>query len=315
MGLNAAIRDLGQLFRGAVRTNVLLREVTRWRVGGPADAIVSPRSVEELAQLRAWIYERQVPSIVIGATSNLLFSDEGLRAIAIHIGPKLAALTISDGLISAGPGVWVPGLARSAMLAGLTGIEHTCGIPGTLGGLVYMNGGSQRRGIGEHVLAVRTVCPSGKIRTRDQKACGFAYRSSAFQGVDEVISGVDLLLPPVADRKAQRKEMLGILRDRRMKFPKKLPNCGSVFVSNPAMYASYGPPGKVIEQAGFKGRRVGGMQVSDMHANFIVNLGEGRATEALELINQIRSKVKQNTGYEMAVEVRYVTPSGDVKQI
>lgn len=316
MGLNAIFRDLAAAFPNIVQQNVPLNEVSRWRIGGTADIVVSPRNIQELAQLRKWIFERNLPNIVFGATSNLLFDDHGLQAIAIHIGSNFATLDMQDQYITAGPGVWVPGLARTAMLAGLTGIEHTCGIPGTLGGLVCMNGGSQRKGIGTHVQLIRSVDEQGNIKEYTPVECQFSYRHSIFQNNNEVIAGIVLKLEPSTTSVAeQRLEMLKILRDRRHKFPLKLPNCGSVFVSNPAMYENYGPPGKVIEQVGLKGTRIGDAEICELHANFIVNNGNAKANDVLALINLARETVYKKTGYLMAVEAKFVATDGLIKNI
>jgi len=168
------------------------------------------------------------------------------------------------------------------------------------------------------VTHVQSVDERGEIVERTHAQCGFAYRTSVFQNNDEVISKVTLRLDAAVDKRSCRHEMLAILRDRRRKFPQKLPNCGSVFVSNPAMYADYGPPGKVIEAVGFKGHRIGNAVVSLDHANFIVNdLSAGRSSsnDVLELIHRIRLKVFEETGYLMAVEVRQVLSSGKINGI
>jgi len=314
-GWGGATLELERLFPGAVQRDVPLSAISRWRIGGQADVMVTPRSTEELVHLRRWLDAQGVPSVVIGATSNLLFADEGLRAIAIRMGPAFSSLSIDGNRISADAGVWVPGLARRAMAAGLTGIEHTCGIPGTLGGLVCMNGGSQRQGIGTHVVSVASVDPAGRLIERSNAECHFAYRTSVFQYGDEVIARVVLALDADADREARRREMLGIMRSRRLKFPQKLPSCGSVFVSNPAMYAQYGPPGKVIEEQGLKGHTIGGAYVAPEHANFIINAGNATAAEVLALIALVKEAVFRATGYSMAVEARYVTPSGLIREI
>jgi len=313
--MNTAISSLKREFPGIVAENVRLSEISRWRIGGVADCVVSPRSTEELAALRSWIHARGIPSVIFGETSNLLFSDEGLKALAIKVGRAFSNVTVEGNSIHALAGSWVPGLARTAMLAGLTGLEHTCGIPGTLGGLVCMNGGSQRKGIGTHVTKVQSIDARGMLVERGRQDCGFAYRTSVFQGNNEVIAKIELCLDFATDKRAVRREMLGIMRDRRSKFPQRLPNCGSVFVSNPAMYADYGPPGKVIESVGLKGHRIGNAVVSPMHANFIVNDIEGggaRAEEVLQLIALIKARVAQQTGYVMAVEVRHVLPNGEI---
>lgn len=305
-------RELERICPGAVALDVPLSRISRWRIGGLADLIVRPRNLDELVRLRVWLYARKLAHVVFGSTSNLLFADEGLRAIGVQIGTGFAPLRIVGSEITAGPGVWVPGLARQAMRAGLTGIEHICGIPGTLGGLIYMNGGSQRRGIGELIHSVTSVNAQGTIQYRSQEDCAFSYRRSIFQDNNEIIAGIVLRLLPAVNRCAVRREMLAILGSRRRKFPQKDANCGSVFVSNPAMYADYGPPGLVIEKLGFKGRRIGGALVSPLHANFIVNEGEARAADVLALINEIAEAVGRATGCRMEAEVRYITPAGDI---
>src|SRR5690606_33120726 len=138
--------------------------------------------------------------------------------------------------------------------------------PGTLGGLVYMNGGSQRKGIGDHVVEVNTVTRAGERKSYTREQCLFQYRASVFQRVDEIITGARFEFE-YGDPQSIRRELLTILRSRRAKFPQKQPNCGSVFVSNPAMYADYGPPGKVIEACGLKGVVQGHAQISPLHAN------------------------------------------------
>lgn len=301
---------LENAFPGTVLRDVSLATISRWQIGGSADVVVRPRSIEELCRLRAFLATAGIRHVVIGATSNLLFADEGLRAVAVQIGNYLSNVVVSGTDITAEAGTWVPGLARRAMQAGLSGIEHTCGIPGTLGGLVCMNGGSQRHGIGEAIVEVTSVDTVGRLRRRDAAGCGFAYRRSVFQGNDEVVVSVRLGLALGATRGDIRRRMLVIMGDRRRKFPHRTPNCGSVFVSNPAMYAQYGPPGEVIERLGFKGHRIGGAEVSPQHANFIVNSGEARAQDVLSLITSIRTLVHREIGYDMEVEARYVRPNG-----
>lgn len=312
--MGSLVDALVQAFPGTVSRDVPLARISRWRIGGRADVVVRPRSVEELCRLRAFLTERTIANTVIGATSNLLFSDEGLRAVAVQMGQAFGTLTIEGSHLIAGAGLWVPGMARSAMKAGLAGLEHTCGIPGTLGGLVCMNGGSLRHGISEVIVEVTSVDRFGRLHVRKQDDCGFAYRRSIFQENGEVVVGTRLKLEPPEDfvdaRLAIRSRMLKIMGDRRRKFPHHTPNCGSVFVSDPEMYERFGPPGAVIERIGFKGRSCGGAQVSPAHANFIVNTGNARALDVLSLIAAVKKAVFQETGYNMEVEARYVRPDG-----
>lgn len=309
------IQALNEKLSNPVDTNVSLAGISNWRVGGNVKALVQPSSEEEIIALRKFIVEHQLPSLVIGNTTNLLFTDENIDAIAIQIGNKFSAIRQEGNTIIVQAGAWVPKLARFALQAGLAGIEHTCGIPGTLGGLVVMNGGSQRKGIGDNIRYVKTVDVDGKAKTYSKEQCEFSYRSSIFQSLDEVITEVGLQLTPSQNKKLMHSEMLSILRSRSQKFPRKMPNCGSVFVSNPAMYEQYGPPGKVIEECGLKGLKKGGAWVSQNHANFIVNSNNATAEDILYLINTVRDTVHKETGYLMKVEPKFVDARGQIFEI
>jgi len=309
------IQALSEKLSNPVNTNVSLATISNWRVGGNARVLVQPSSEEEIVALRKFIAKHQLPFLIIGNTTNLLFTDEDIDAVVIQIGSAFSEVKRSGNTLVAQAGVWVPKLARFALQAGLTGIEHTCGIPGTLGGLVVMNGGSQRKGIGDNITYVKTVDVDGKAKTYSKEQCEFSYRSSIFQSLDEVITEVGLQLTPSQNKKLMHSEMLSILQSRSQKFPRKMPNCGSVFVSNPAMYEQYGPPGKVIEECGLKGLKKGGAWVSQNHANFIVNSNNATAEDVLFLINTIRDTVHKETGYLMKVEPKFVDAYGNVKEI
>lgn len=308
-------QTIANTFGDSAVFDVSLKEISRWKIGGIAQVVVTPKSIHELQNLFSKINEWQLPHVVIAGTSNLLFDSKGLDAIAIQIGSALSQVSIHNTGIVAEAGIWVPCLARKAMKAGLTGLEHTSGIPGTLGGLVYMNGGSQRKGIGDSVQFVETLDSSGELHRYNREECGFAYRHSAFQNKDEIIIRVGLKLEKAKSKQAVHQKMLQILRDRSQKFPRRYPNCGSTFVSNPAMYAEFGPPGKVIEDCGFKGFSIGDAKVTEHHANFINNIGSATSDDVLKLIHHIRDSVYEKTGYLMEVEARFVTPKGLIKNI
>jgi len=294
---------------GEVDFDVSLSTLSRWRIGGVARCIVKPTNLSQIQQIVVLANEFSLKYLVIGETTNLLFSDEGLDVLVIRIGKQFSQCRIDNNLILAQAGVWVPYLARVASVNGLTGIEHVSGIPGTLGGLVCMNGGSQRKGIGEHITEVTTISSDGTLNRYSKKQCDFKYRDSIFHTLDDIIIEVVMELKK-GGREKIRNEMLGILKSRRLKFPQKIPNCGSVFVSNPAMYKEFGPPGAVIEKCGLKGVTRGGAQVSEEHANFIVNNCEASANDVLYLIDHIRDVVSKETGYFMQAEARYVSPCG-----
>ncbi len=282
-----------------------------WRIGGPADLFVEPVNPTQVAAVMRLVQEQQLPLVVIGQGTNLLFDDAGVRGLVMKIGARMDSIAIAGTRIIAGGGAWVPQLARLAMRAGLSGLEHCIGIPGTLGGLVIMNGGSHRRGIGEHVVRVTIVDQDATIHQLSTAECQFDYRYSALQERGAVVVEVELKCPPgnIVDI---RRAMLLDLRERRRKFPRKQPNCGSVFLSTSAMHASVGPPGKIIEEAGLKGLRCGAAEISTQHANFILNLGGASSADVLRLISRIRSEIRKQLGFDLCCEVRYVSPAGEI---
>lgn len=288
-----------------------LAQCSRWKIGGRADCVANPTTTHALQQVLRIASEEGIPIAVIGLTTNLLFATEGIRALVIHLGQQFAEMSIEGSHVMGQAGVWVPGFARRVARSGLSGVEHLAGIPGTLGGLVCMNGGSQRRGIGDHLLWVKALDLQGNQHTYSRAECAFAYRSSIFQENRQIITEAAFKYEPVEAPATIRREMKRILEDRRRKFPQKLPNCGSVFVSNPELYQSYGPPGAVIEKCGLKGVSRGGAQISPMHANFIVNTGHATAEDVLYLIDLVRSRVKTATGCELQAEAKYVDSMGN----
>lgn len=304
--------DLTAIAPGSLQLNVPLDRISRWRVGGTARMVLQPQSVDQLQQVLAYVSQHRIPYVVIGSSSNLLFADEGIEVLVIQIGTSLAGFRVEGSRVWSEAGAWVPGFARRLAHAGLSGAEHICGIPGTLGGLICMNGGSQRKGIGDHIIDVTSVTASGELRVRSREECDFRYRHSVFRTLDDVIVSARFQFRKANVGQSVRKEMLSILAQRRQKFPHKLPNCGSVFVSNPAMYAEFGPPGAVIEQCGLKGMVVGGAMVSPQHANFIVNHDRAKASDILSLVGHIRWAVRERTGYDMVAEVCYVSALGEI---
>lgn len=312
---STVIDALEKIVTSKVQTDISLAEISSWKVGGKVRALITPSSIEEIIALRNFLANHQLPNLIIGNTTNLLFTDEDIDAVFIQISSNFSRMERYDDYIKAQAGVWIPKLARFALREKLTGIEHTCGIPGTLGGLIVMNGGSQRKGIGDNVLYVKTVDSSGNLKNYDKKDCYFDYRTSIFQKLDEVVIEVGLKLNAIFNEKIMHAEMLSILRSRSKKFPRKLPNCGSVFVSNPAMYEQYGAPGKIIEECGLKGLSKGGAQISPNHANFIVNKGNAKATDILYLIKLAQNMVFNKTGYLMKVEPKFINSKLEIKEI
>lgn len=308
--LKNRLTDLLDLEIGSFSIDEPLAKHCSWQIGGPANLLVEPSTVEQIARLIRYTSLHQIPLVVIGQGTNLLFDDAGVRGVVLKLGAAFSQILIEGTRITAEAGAWVPQLARLSMRAELKGLEHTIGIPGTLGGLVMMNGGSQRKGIGENVRRVWLVDATGQTRILTREDCDFAYRSSSLQGRGIVVR-VELECLPgrITDI---RREMVCDLRERRRKFPRKIPNCGSVFLSSSEMHASVGPPGKIIEDAGLKGTRIGDAEISYQHANFILNRGKARSADVLALIAHIRSTILQKIGFDLRCEVRYVRTDGQI---
>ncbi len=297
---------------GRVSEDVDLRLFSRWRIGGRGALLVEPSSTAAAITVIRLLAESGLPKLVIGDGSNLLFDDDGFDGVIVRIGGDMSAMRINGTTVWSEAGVWMPSFVRRLARDGLEGLQHAIGIPGTLGGLVIMNGGSQRKGIGSSIVTVRGCDQSGRLFERSQQECRFRYRGSTLQDDHLVVLETDFSFAE-ADPAALRREMIAIMADRRRKFPKNLPNCGSVFLSDPAMYSKIGPPGAAIERVGLKGRRAGGAQISPVHANFIVNLERAMSRDVLELVHLARHSVFAATGFWMDCEVRHVAPDGTTR--
>ena len=281
-----------------------------WKIGGPADFLVEPSSISELVAALEFAATNDLPRLIIGGGSNLLFADAGYRGLVVKLGDSLAQILVDDTQLEAQAGAASSSLAWRASESGLSGIEHVVGIPGTLGGLLCMNGGSLRKSIGEVVIWVDVLREHGAIERLPVQECGFEYRTSRFQSENMVIVGARLQLIP-QPASSVRAEMVRIIDDRR-RFPLALPSCGSVFKGSSELFAAIGAPGQAIEACGLKGSQIGQVQVSPVHANFITNLGLGSACEILQLMARVRSAVHARFGCWMQAEVRYVCPNGQV---
>jgi UDP-N-acetylmuramate dehydrogenase len=296
-----------------VQRQVSLASLSRWRIGGPADLVATPVCADDLRLALQAVDRFGTPYVVIGDGSNILFDDAGFHGVVIRIGRAFGGVKIAaDGLVSVGAGQWAPCFVRQTITAGFAGLVHAIGIPGTVGGLIVMNGGSQRRGVSDFLTEVVVMTLQGETRSITRAELDFGYRRSPFQSGDLVILAAKFALPK-GDTPALRREALEIMASRRSKFPKNTANCGSVFVSDPALYDRIGPPGKAIEAAGLKGLRHGGAQFSSEHANFIVNNGGARSSDVLALIGRARRDVEKLTGVAMNAEVRYLDPAGRLR--
>ena len=283
--------------RGDVRFHAPLRDFTSFRIGGPADALVTPADVDALAMLAGQARKAKCPLFVMGGT-NLLVRDGGIRGIVVSLA-KLKRITHEgDGVVYAEGGVGMPSLIQYAIKRSLAGLEWAAGIPGTVAGCVVMNAGTRLGEMKSVVKAVRLVDPRGDIRDCPASSLTFGYRRTRLPR--GVVVGVWLQLKPAVGERTSR-VVKDYLRYRKETQPLTLPNAGCVF-RNPKEK----PAGRLIEEAGMKGARVGDAQVSGKHANFVVNLGQARAADVITLIKKVGRAVEEQTGVTLQLELKIV---------
>jgi UDP-N-acetylmuramate dehydrogenase len=276
-----------------------LKRYTAWKIGGPADALLEPKSIEELISATEIAREHHVPVTLLGGGTNVLVRDGGIRGLAIRLAKSLTHVEIDDTRVTADAGVLYPVLANTTAGRGLSGLEFATGIPGTVGGAVYMNAGAYGSETKE-VLDWADVFKEHEITRAKNKDLDLSYRHSALhENPDWIVLRAAYTLTPgdPKELKARIKEF----RARRIDGSPNRPSCGSTFKRPPGDF-----PGRVIEAAGLKGTRIGQIEVSPVHANYLVNLGDGTAKDALALIELVRETVRERLGIQLESEVRII---------
>jgi UDP-N-acetylmuramate dehydrogenase len=296
--------SLAGKLKGEIRTSVPMSEYTSFRVGGPVDYLAFPLDLEDLQSLLAWCGQHGVQTMILGNGTNLLVRDGGIRGMAISLSRGFLRVEELErgsegGLIFAEAGESLEKLVEFSWKRGLTGLEFVAGIPGTIGGALFMNAGAFRGEIKDVLESVRLMDAGGDVRERGKEESKFSYRSMELQK-GEIILGGKFRLKPENGRQVKSK-VEEILRRRMERQPYNLPSAGSVFKNPPQ-----GPAGRFIEEAGLKGHRLGDAQVSEKHANFIVNRGRARARDILALIELARQKVLQEKGVWLEMEIQVV---------
>lgn len=276
---------------------------TTFRIGGPAAIFARPRYPGEVLSIRSWTRRRGVPLYLLGGGSNLLVSDAGVRGLVLHTGGLTTLRSDCDGdrvTVSVGAGVSMPRLLERTVRWELTGLEPLVGIPGSAGGAVVMNAGVGDFDLSRAVVRVRACDRHGDVLDLSAQRCEFGYRSSVFQR-----SGEDLIVLETAlalrrgERGDIRREMRRRLLSRKGRQPRREPSAGSVF-RNPEGTSA----GQLIDEAGWKGRSIGGAYVSTIHANFIVNRGDASAEDVVQLTRAIRESVAREFGVELELELK-----------
>jgi UDP-N-acetylmuramate dehydrogenase len=290
--------EMLKIMPGRVRFGELMKKHTSWRIGGPADIYVEPASRGELQLAVSYAHELSIPLTVIGAGTNILVSDEGIRGIVIKIGSGLDWISVNENIIFAEAGAKLSRVASVARDAGLGGFEFSAGIPGDVGGAVVMNAGANGASVGAQVKEILLLNPEGVYFKKTKDEMNFGYRSSALQSELAVV--VEAVFSCCRrDKNAINEDMDTYIKKRKDTQPLHYPNAGSVFKNPPGESA-----GRLIEAAGLKGERVGDAQISLMHANFIINLGAATARDVLMLINKARASVLDRFGIDLKPEVK-----------
>ena len=272
---------------------------TSFRIGGPAAIFAQPAAVEALSELLKFLAARGISPRILGAGTNVLAPDEGLREVVICTKDALTGLRdLGDGKIEAFAGETLSKTAVFARNLSLTGLEFAHGIPGTVGGGIYMNAGAYGGEMKQVAAQTTVLTMDGETRVFTGQAQGFSYRTSAFEDLPVIIVKTVFQLAP-GDKEEISARMQELMEKRRVSQPLELPSAGSTFKRPEGAYA-----GALIQQANLKGVFVGGARVSEKHAGFVVNTGGATAQDVKALIELVQKKVFETSGYSLQPEVR-----------
>ncbi len=273
---------------------------TTFRIGGPADYFVTPKDKGEIKKIIKFCRKEQVPFYVIGNGSNLLVGDRGYRGVIIQIFKQMSKIEVDGERIMAQAGALLSKLAAAALDASLTGFEFASGIPGTLGGALRMNAGAYGGEMKQVVLSADVLTPAGDFITLSVDELGMGYRTSIISKNDYVV--IDALLQLKKGNKEEIKAQMADLREKRVsKQPLEYGSAGSTFKRPEGYFA-----GKLIDDAGLRGFRVGDAQVSEKHCGFVINRGNATAAEVRELMQIVSERVEEKFGVRLQPEVRCI---------
>ncbi|MEK7818455.1 MAG: UDP-N-acetylmuramate dehydrogenase [Bacteroidota bacterium] len=292
-----SVEKIKSLFRGKISINEPMAKYTSFRIGGPADFYCEPIDKKDLISLVQYFSKEKFPFIIIGRGSNLLISDEGIRGAVINLEKQLNSLTIKDEIVTAESGARLAIFVDFCIQRSLVGVEMLAGIPGTIGGAVVMNAGAYGGEISDNLTEVE-ILRNGELKKIKKSEAEFSYRHSAFSNDIVLSASFKLQKGDVSQLLNRRRELL---LKRNSSQPLNLPNSGSVFKNPIGTHA-----GKLVEEAGLKGFQFGGAKISDKHGNFIVNLGDAKAKDIIELIHTAQDKVFARTNIKLQLEVKLV---------
>lgn len=284
---------------GKVLTDVSLKEYTTYKVGGLAKIMVFPKSVDDLVRLIKKLKSQDVPYMILGKGSNVLFSDKVYNGVIIKL-DALDKIEWKGNKVTVGAGVSLMKLALMSIRKGLSGLEFATGIPGSIGGAVYMNAGAYKSDMGYVVTSVKVLTPNLRIINMVNKEMDFHYRTSFLkENPGYICLEATIKLKP--GNKEEIEELVQERKKRRVETqPLEYPSAGSVFRNPEGLFA-----GKLIEDLGYKGLIKGGAMVSDKHANFIINHNQAKASDIKDLIDFIQEEVKDKYNIDLKVEQEF----------
>lgn len=282
-----------------VQTNRFLSEFSTFGIGGPIRYFIEATQVEEIQAAYRWAASQQLPILVVGKGSNCLFSDVPYNGLVLL--NRLSFCTFDEAIVQVGAGFSFSLLGVQSARNKLSGLEFACGIPATVGGAIFMNAGANGQETSQTLTTVTYLHERGEIQTFQREELAFSYRKSPFQAMKGCILSATFRL---TSNEEARKDQLAIIDYRMKTQPLKDKSAGCVF-RNPSIQlgSKQQGAGALIEQCGLKGLRVGGAQVSEIHANFIVNTGAATANDVQELIRIIQEKVFGLTGIQLDPEI------------
>lgn len=296
-----ALRNYAAQIHCAFKEGEPLSAYTTFRIGGQAELMLFPENAEMLSRVLACCAELGEEPFLLGKGSNLLIDDDGLSGVTVCTERMTACRMVSETDIECDAGVPLVKLCKFALEHALTGLEFAYGIPGSVGGAVYMNAGAYGGEMRDVVYSCRAIDRSGNMRTLDAEQLGFGYRTSVFQENGSVVASAVFHLQKGNEAQI-RAQMEDILNRRKEKQPLNYPSAGSAFKRPEGHFA-----GALIERCGLKGYAVGGAQVSEKHAGFIVNRGGATAKDVMQLIRYVQCTVKAQTGVSLEPEIRCIT--------
>ena len=277
---------------------------TTFKVGGTADVLFEPSGVEEIRTAISYAHEAHVPLTILGNGSNVIVSDRGIRGIVLVLGNHFAEYRVNGGRIEAQAGLQLARLSAVAMQNGLGGLEFASGIPGTVGGAILMNAGAYERCMADVLVEATCLTPEGALLSLTADQLDLSYRSSVFSHGQPLAGSVILSMAvelPQRPIEEIRQEIIELGRRRTASQPLEWPSAGSAFKRPPGHYA-----GRLIADCGLKGCRVGGAEVSEKHAGFVINTASATASDVRCLFRRVQGEVFRKTGIWLSPEVRFI---------